>query len=82
MSTDRSGALEMFSLHKDTLSDVENVLVDGGYSGEPFAYGYHCFCRFIRKTVLRELLDKINHHRAHTEHRGRSYGLLSSSRRV
>jgi hypothetical protein len=29
----------MFSLHKDTLSDVENVLVDGGYSGESFANG-------------------------------------------
>ena len=37
--TDRGGALEMFLLHKDMLSDVENVLVDGGYSGEPFANG-------------------------------------------
>ncbi len=27
----------MFSLHEDVLSDVENVLVDGGYSGDPFA---------------------------------------------
>ena len=26
--TDRGGALEMFSLHEDVLSDVENVLVD------------------------------------------------------
>lgn len=29
----------MFSLHKDMLSDVENVLVDGSYSGKPFANG-------------------------------------------
>ena len=35
--TDRGGALEMFSLHEDILADVENVLVDGGYSGDPFA---------------------------------------------
>jgi transposase len=35
--TDRSGALEMFTLHEDVLSDVENVLVDGGYSGDSFA---------------------------------------------
>lgn len=34
---DRAGALEGFSIHKDTLSDVQNVLVDGGYTGEPFA---------------------------------------------
>lgn len=37
--TDRGGALEMFSLHKNTLLNVEIVLVDGGYSGEPFANG-------------------------------------------
>lgn len=29
----------MFSLHKDTLSHVENALVDGGYRAEPFANG-------------------------------------------
>ena len=29
----------MFSLHKDTLADLENVLVDGGYSGKLFANG-------------------------------------------
>lgn len=37
--TDRRGALEMFSLHEDVLSDVENVLVDGSYCGDPFANG-------------------------------------------
>lgn len=35
--TDRAGALEAFSLHKEDLCDVQNVLVDGGYSGAPFA---------------------------------------------
>lgn len=35
--TDRAGALEGFALHKDTLSEVKNVLVDGGYTGENFA---------------------------------------------
>ena len=28
-----------------------------------------CLYRFIRETVLRKLLDKINDHRAHREHR-------------
>lgn len=35
--TDRAGALEAFSLYKDNLTRVQNVLVDGGYTGEPFA---------------------------------------------
>ena len=35
--TDRTGALQAFSLYGDALSMVENVLVDGGYAGEPFA---------------------------------------------
>jgi len=35
--TDRNGALEAFALNQAALSDVRNVLVDGGYSGEKFA---------------------------------------------
>ena len=35
--TDRAGALEAFALTEDSLSDVQNVLADGGYSGETFA---------------------------------------------
>ena len=35
--TDRDGALEAFSLHTDRLSDVQKILVDGGYTGKPFA---------------------------------------------
>lgn len=35
--TDRKGALTAFTLHKDCLSEVVNVLADGGYVGKPFA---------------------------------------------
>jgi transposase len=35
--TDRAGALEMFSMNGDSLSNVLNILADGGYSGENFA---------------------------------------------
>jgi transposase len=31
------GALETVSFYKDILSNVKNVLVDGGYTGEKFA---------------------------------------------
>lgn len=37
--TDRKGALQTFTRYKAALEDVENVLADGGYSGEPFAAG-------------------------------------------
>jgi transposase len=37
--TDRAGALEMVAREKDALSDVGNVLVDGGYTGKPFTNG-------------------------------------------
>jgi transposase len=35
--TDREGGIEMFKAAKENLSNVKNVLVDGGYSGEKFA---------------------------------------------
>lgn len=35
--TDRKGALEMFEHHKENLSEVINVLADGGYTGDTFA---------------------------------------------
>ena len=37
--TDRAGALAMFDRCRDGLSQVQNVLVDGGYTGDPFAAG-------------------------------------------
>jgi len=35
--TDREGALQVFSLHSSRLSDVQKIMVDGGYTGKPFA---------------------------------------------
>ena len=35
--TDRAGALEAFKKHRSTLESVQSVLVDGGYTGKPFA---------------------------------------------
>jgi transposase len=35
--TDRNGAVEMFKKYQADLKSVLKVLVDGGYSGEPFA---------------------------------------------
>lgn len=37
--TDRAGALLAFSNHKQTLSEVQKVLADSAYTGEPFATG-------------------------------------------
>jgi transposase len=39
--TDRTGALEAFTIHKSSLTHVVSVLVDGGYTGEPFATSVH-----------------------------------------
>ena len=35
--TDRAGALAMLDRRRSNLSQVQNVLVDGGYTGKPFA---------------------------------------------
>jgi transposase len=35
--TDRSGAIEMAMNWQNSLAGATNVLVDGGYTGEPFA---------------------------------------------
>lgn len=35
--TDRAGTLAAFCLYKGNLTNVQNVLVDGGYTGEPFS---------------------------------------------
>ena len=34
---DRAGALAMFGQRREELSQVRNVMVDGGYTGNPFA---------------------------------------------
>ena len=35
--TDRNGAIDMLKKYDDNLSQVQNILVDAGYSGEKFA---------------------------------------------
>jgi transposase len=35
--TDREGAIKTFALHSQSLIEVKNILVDGGYTGENFA---------------------------------------------
>ena len=35
--TDRAGALAMFDENRSDLNQVQKVLVDGGYTGKPFA---------------------------------------------
>ena len=39
--TDRGGALMAWRFHKTALSEVNNVLTDGGYTGQPFADAVH-----------------------------------------
>jgi len=39
--TNRKGASVAFSEHRESLSAVMNVLVDGGYTGQPFADTVH-----------------------------------------
>jgi transposase len=39
--TDREGALAACRFHKAALSKVNNVLADGGYTGQPFADAIH-----------------------------------------
>ena len=41
---DRDGALGMIAANLDNLSRVEKFLVDGGYSGEPFANAVKALC--------------------------------------
>ena len=42
--TDRDGALEMIAGNLGNLSRVEKFLLDGGYSGEPFANAVKELC--------------------------------------
>lgn len=37
--TDRVGALTALSIYQDSLTGVEKLLADGGYTGQPFATG-------------------------------------------
>lgn len=56
--TDRAGALEAFRLYKTNLPKVRNVLVDGGYTGEPFATGVY--------ETLEAMVEVVKRNQLHT----------------
>ena len=79
--TDRAGALQAISRHKDNLSDMENVLVDGGYTGEPFAAAV--------KDIIGATVEVVKRNELHTFSVlpkrwvvERSFGWLEKSRRL
>ncbi len=56
--TDRAGALTMFAWHQADLGRVQKVLVDGGYTGEPFADGV--------KELVGASVEVVQRHELHT----------------
>lgn len=57
--TDRNGAITACSCYTQELSDVENMLVDGGYTGEPFATAIHEILGATVEVVKRNELHKF-----------------------
>lgn len=57
--TDRQGALAAINLHRDTLQNVEVVLVDGGYTGEPFSLAVKNLIRARVEVAKRSELHKF-----------------------
>ena len=57
--TDRNGAIKMITLNLDNLSCVKKFLVDGGYSGEPFADSVKEICGAAVEVVKRNELHKF-----------------------
>ena len=57
--TDRNGAIEMITLNLDNQSSVEKFLVDGGYSGAPFANAVNELCGAKVEVVKRNELHKF-----------------------
>ena len=56
--TDRAGALAMFSKNQSSLNPVQSGLVDGGYTGKPFATAVH--------SLLRASLEGVKRNGMHT----------------
>lgn len=56
--TDREGAIFMSEQHKENLSDVKNMLVDGGYTGERFAEAI--------KQILGATVEVVKRNELHT----------------
>jgi transposase len=79
--TDRAGALTAVAANTASLCNIKNVLVDGGYTGEPFATGI--------KDILGAIVEVAKRNELHTfavmpkrwivE---RSFGWLEKSRRL
>ena len=57
--TDRQGAIEMITLNLGNLSQVEKFLVDGGYTGKPFATAIAQLCGADVEVVKRDELHKF-----------------------
>jgi len=57
--TDRQGAIEMVSLNLGNLSEVQKFLVDGGYTGKPFATAIAQLCGAEVEVVKRDELHKF-----------------------
>jgi len=57
--TDRNGAVELFEIHKENLTSLEKVLVDGGYSGEVFASRIYELLHVVVEVPKRSELRKF-----------------------
>lgn len=57
--TDRNGAIEMIGINLENLSEVKKFLVDGGYSGQPFAKAVAQLCGAEVEVVKRDELHKF-----------------------
>lgn len=58
--TDRCGAIEAFTLKQAHLSQVENILVDGGYTGAKFATAIHDILGATVEVAKRNELHKFS----------------------
>ena len=56
--TDRDGAILMTKYHKEDLSDVEKMLVDGAYGGEKFAQEI--------KKIIKATVEVVKRNELHT----------------
>ena len=79
--TDRDGAIAMVKNHKENLSKVLKMLVDGGYSGEKFAHTIKRILKADVEVVKRNALHtfKVLPQRWVVE---RSFGWLEKCRRL
>ena len=57
--TDRAGALAMFDRRRENLRQVQQVLVDGGYTGKPFAEGVQSLLGAAVAVVKRNELHRF-----------------------